>query len=154
MFNMRTPPKAGSYRMPVSNWSCTVVVPLDSTATFFACDLGEMMGASGPGTTRYVPPANRTSKWPSESERNEATTRFPRSTVKLALNGASHGTPIWQTGRTGPRTTVPTSAVLLGAVGAPQPAVQHDSANAKAPKPSVRDITLARRSVRNLEALI
>jgi len=62
--------------------------------------------------------------------------------VKPALNGASHGTASWQTGCTGPRTTVPTSAVSLGAAGVPQPVAPQNSA--KVNSDAVRTDTLNR----------
>jgi hypothetical protein len=39
------------YRIPVSKRRTTVVVPLGPTEMSFACDLGEMIGASAAGMT-------------------------------------------------------------------------------------------------------
>src|SRR6266487_2523305 len=42
-------PPGSADRIPVLNWSSTVVSPVDPTCTSFVCVLGEMIGASGPG---------------------------------------------------------------------------------------------------------
>src|SRR5690348_17267312 len=68
-----------------------------------------MMGASAAGTIVKLPAGTSTLNDPSAAEWNIATCTEPRSITKLAENGASHGTSTWQTGVTGPRTTVPVS---------------------------------------------
>ena len=41
--------------MPVSNSSCTVVIPVGFTVTVFPCELAIMTGASDAGMIEYVP---------------------------------------------------------------------------------------------------
>src|SRR5258708_33069632 len=79
------------YRIPVSKWRSTVVAPLGPTITSFACALGDMRGASGFGTTTYLPGATSTSKCPWASERKEAPHRPACCTGTPALKSTSHG---------------------------------------------------------------